>query len=168
MSQVTAWIGLGANLGDPQQQLGAALRALQGLPQSQLLAWSSIFQTAAQGGPAQADYLNAVVKLRTGLAPLQLLQSLLDIERAAGRIRDGSLNTPRTLDLDLLAYGDQQLDVPGLRVPHPRLHLRAFVLAPLVELGADFKVDGKDLQHWLRAASKQPVLRLPTPAVWTL
>jgi 2-amino-4-hydroxy-6-hydroxymethyldihydropteridine diphosphokinase len=168
MTRVVAWVGLGANLGDPAQQLGDALRALHALPQSQVLAWSALYQSAAQGGPVQADYVNAVAKLETELAPLRFLQCMLDIERGAGRTRDGALNAPRTLDLDLLAYDDLQLDQDGLRLPHPRLHQRAFVLVPLLELGADFHIDGQHLQHWLKAASNQPVLRLSTPAVWTL
>lgn len=168
MTQVVAWIGLGANLGDPAQQLATALRALDQLPQSRVQAWSSLYRSAAVGGPQQPDYLNAVVRLQTSLAAPRLLQALLQIEQAAGRRRDGVVNAPRTLDLDLLDYDQQRIEQPGLCLPHPRLHLRAFVLLPLIELGAELQVAGAALHSWLKQLSSQRVLRLPTPAVWTL
>lgn len=168
MKAALAWIGLGANLGDPVRQLADAMSALSQLPGTAVLARSALYQTAAMGaqdGP-QPDYVNAVAQLSTTLEPLALMQALLQIETSAGRRRDGTLNAPRMLDLDLLAYDALLLDQPGLRLPHPRLHQRAFVLAPLLELGANFEIEGLPLsEHW-KAVSMQRVLRLPTPAVW--
>lgn len=137
---VRACIGLGANLGDPTQALHDAFDALAALPDSQLLASSRLYRTPAWGRTDQPDYINAAALLETRLQPQALLAQLLAIERAAGRRRDGeSAGTrwgPRVLDLDLLLYAEQQIDLPGLRVPHPHLHERAFALVPLAEIAA--------------------------------
>ena len=128
----TAWVGLGANLGDARAQIAAALGALAQLPQSRLLRASSLYASApvdAQG----PDYLNAVAELATDLAPLALLHALQAVEAAAGRQRPYR-NAPRTLDLDLLLYDGLRLQTPALTLPHPRMHERAFVLLPLAEL----------------------------------
>jgi 2-amino-4-hydroxy-6-hydroxymethyldihydropteridine diphosphokinase len=129
---VSAWIGLGANLGDARAALRAAVRALAALPGTRVLRVSSLYRSAPvdAGGP---DYLNAVAELDTPLAPLALLHTLQSIEQAAGRERPYR-NAPRTLDLDLLLHGDERLDSPELTVPHPRMGERAFVLLPLAEL----------------------------------
>ncbi|WP_287596868.1 2-amino-4-hydroxy-6-hydroxymethyldihydropteridine diphosphokinase [Thermomonas sp.] len=138
---VRACIGLGGNLGDPALALRAAFRALAALPESRLLATSRLYRTPAWGRTDQPDYVNAAALLETRLAPQALLAQLLAIERAAGRLRDGEAAAtrwgPRVLDLDLLLYGQQRIDVPGLRVPHPHLHERAFALVPLAEIAAD-------------------------------
>ncbi|TSE36030.1 2-amino-4-hydroxy-6-hydroxymethyldihydropteridine diphosphokinase [Tepidimonas charontis] len=129
---VTAYVGLGANLGDPAQTLGAALRALANTPGIRLLQASSLYRTA----PLQAsgpDYLNAVAALRTTLTAPALLAVLHAVEYAHGRQRPYR-NAPRTLDLDLLLYGQARIDSPTLTVPHPRLWQRAFVLVPLHEI----------------------------------
>lgn len=135
-----ACIGLGANLGDPVQALRGAFGALAALPDSRLLATSRLYRTPAWGRTDQPDYVNAAVLLETGLAPQALLAQLLAIERAAGRLREGETAAtrwgPRVLDLDLLLYGDRTLVEPGLRVPHPHLHERAFALVPLAEIAA--------------------------------
>lgn len=127
-----AYVGLGANLGDAQGALATALRALAALPGTRVAAVSSIYRTAPidSGGP---DYLNAVAALDTSLEPEALLRALLAIEAAHGRQRPYQ-NAPRTLDLDLLLHGQHQVDTPTLVLPHPRLHLRAFVLRPLLEI----------------------------------
>lgn len=128
-----AYVGLGANLGaDLLGTLTAAARALGELPGTRLLALSSVWRSAPvdAGGP---DFLNAVAMLDTDLAPLALLDALQAIEQAHGRERPYR-NAPRTLDLDLLLMGDQVLDTPRLVLPHPRLHERAFVLRPLLEV----------------------------------
>lgn len=127
-----AFIGLGANLGDLRASLEAALRALHRLPQSRLLAVSGAYRSAPvdSQGP---DYLNAVALLETGLAPLELLDALQAIELQHGRERPYRY-APRTLDLDLLTHGHAVMQRPRLVLPHPRLHERAFVLAPLLEL----------------------------------
>lgn len=138
--EVRASIGLGANLGDPVAALRGAVHALAALPDSRLLAASRLYRTPAWGRTDQPDYVNAAVLLETRLAPEALLGRLLAIERAAGRRRDGGAAGtrwgPRVLDLDLLLYGRQQVDLPGLRVPHPHLHERAFALVPLAEIAA--------------------------------
>lgn len=127
-----AFIGLGANLGDRGQALAQAVQAMAQLPGTQVVAVSSLYVSAPvdSSGP---DYLNAVAALQTTLAPLDVLHALQAIELAAGRERPYR-NAPRTLDLDVLLYGDQQLDTAELTVPHPRLGERAFVLLPLAEL----------------------------------
>ncbi|ART47547.1 2-amino-4-hydroxy-6-hydroxymethyldihydropteridine diphosphokinase [Acidovorax carolinensis] len=129
---VSAWIGLGANLGDRLSTLRTALSAIGALPGTRVQRVSSLYGSAPvdAGGP---DYLNAVVQLCTTLAPHALLAQLQAIEQAGGRERPYR-NAPRTLDLDILVYGDQVIDTPTLTVPHPRLHERAFVLYPLAEL----------------------------------
>jgi 2-amino-4-hydroxy-6-hydroxymethyldihydropteridine diphosphokinase len=139
--------------------LAAALEALRALPQSALRAVSSIWRSAPidSSGP---DYLNAVALIETRLAPRELLEALQRIESAHGRERPYR-NAPRTLDLDLLLYGEQRSDDPGLSLPHPRLHLRAFVLKPLLEIAPQLQVDGLGaLAPWLQRAGDQAVTRI--------
>ena len=126
------FVGLGANLGDARATLERAVQQLDARPDARVVARSSWYRSApvAAAGP---DFVNGVVELRTTLAPRQLLTALLDIEAAAGRRRPFA-NAPRTLDLDLLLFGGRTIDEPGLQVPHPRLHARAFVLEPLLEI----------------------------------
>ncbi|MBB2485777.1 2-amino-4-hydroxy-6-hydroxymethyldihydropteridine diphosphokinase [Mitsuaria sp. WAJ17] len=135
-----AYIGLGANLGDLSATLQAALQALDALPQSRLLAVSSGWRSAPvdAGGP---DFLNAVACLETALAPLDLLDALQAIEQAHGRERPYR-HAPRTLDLDLLLMEGQVLSHARLSLPHPRLHQRAFVLRPLLELDPGLSLPG--------------------------
>jgi len=130
---VDAYIGLGSNLGDPQARLAAAMAALGRLPQSTLEAVSRVYRTAPVGLLEQPDFLNAVARLRTSLAPRALLEALLAIEQDQGRMRS-TPNGPRTLDLDLLLHGEACIEEPGLTVPHPRMTERAFVMVPLAEL----------------------------------
>ena len=130
----TAYIGLGSNLGDRRARLDAALAALRGRTGVAVTRVSSIYETAPVGGPAgQGPYLNAVAELRTELDPEALLRVLLEIESAQGRVRT-ERDGPRTLDLDLLLYGDMVRDDARLTLPHPRLHQRLFVLKPLAEV----------------------------------
>jgi 2-amino-4-hydroxy-6-hydroxymethyldihydropteridine diphosphokinase len=144
-----AFVGIGANLGDPAVQVRAAIDALSALPETRLVAASSLYRTAPVGYTAQPDFVNAAVLLETGLGPRALLGALQRIEAAAGRARQFK-NAPRTLDLDLLLYGDETLAEPGLAVPHPRLHERAFALAPLVELDPDCVIPGRGrAREWL-------------------
>lgn len=133
-------IGLGANLGDTRATLAVAFEALAGLPLSSGLRRSPLYRSAPidSTGP---DYLNAVALLDTALAPHDLLRHLQAIENDHGRVRP-YVNAPRTLDLDLLLYGDQTLRDATLVIPHPRLHLRAFVLRPLADLAPDWIVPG--------------------------
>ena len=155
-----AYIALGANLADPVAQIRAAFTALAELPESRLLRASSLYRTAPVGVHGQPDFINAVAAVDTTLAPQALLDALFAIEAQFGRRRDYHL-APRTLDLDLLLFDDQVIDSPTLHLPHPRLHLRAFVLAPLVELAPDCRIPGRGLAAaWLAAVSMQRIERL--------
>lgn len=132
----TAFIGLGSNLGEREQHLEAALAALAGLPGTRVARVSSMIESAPVSAPqGSGPFLNAVARLETSLAPRELLAGLLEIERAEGRNRAGQpRNAPRTLDLDLLLYGDAVIHQTDLQVPHPRMHERHFVLWPLLQI----------------------------------
>jgi 2-amino-4-hydroxy-6-hydroxymethyldihydropteridine diphosphokinase len=151
---VTAFIGLGANLGDAPATLQQALRAIAQLPATQLVRASRTYRSAPvdAGGP---DYFNAVAEVLTQLGAPELLAQLQALEQAAGRERPYR-NAPRTLDLDLLLYGDASIDSAALTVPHPRLRKRAFVLLPLREL-APARVSAADLA----AVAGQRIAPLP-------
>lgn len=158
------YIGLGANLERPQQQVERALSELQGLPQSRLAAVSRLYRTAPVGPQDQPDFINAVARLDTSLEPMALLALLQRIERRHGRIRTGRRWGPRTLDLDILLFGDQVLDAPRLCIPHPQMHRRAFVLVPLAEIAArDLLIPGRGrLAELLRgvAEAARPMVAL--------
>jgi 2-amino-4-hydroxy-6-hydroxymethyldihydropteridine diphosphokinase len=132
----TAFIGLGSNLGEREQHLEAALADLAGLPGTRVARVSSMIESAPVGAPqGSGAFLNAVARLETSLAPRELLAGLLEIERTRGRDRAGQpRNAPRTLDLDLLLYGDAVIAQADLQVPHPRMHERHFVLWPLLQI----------------------------------
>ena len=152
----TAYIGLGANLGDAPAALRAAVQALAALPGTQVLQCSALYRSAPVDATGP-DYHNAVAAVRTTLAPHGLLAALQAIEAAAGRERPYR-NAPRTLDLDILLFGDLVLDTPALTVPHPRLRERAFVLRPLAEIAPE-RVD----PAWLAAVQGQRIERLDSP-----
>jgi len=137
--EVRAYIGLGSNLGDRQAHLDFALARLAELPASRMVAHSPTYRSRPLGGMDQPDYYNAVAALDTRLPPLTLLDALQAIEQAAGRKRDGHW-APRTLDLDLLLYGEAVIDHPRLTVPHPGIAARDFVLQPLHDLDPDLVV----------------------------
>jgi len=139
-----AFVGLGSNLGDREETLTRAVAALGELPKTSVRAVSSFRDTAPVGIVEQPRFLNGTVELETALPPRALLDALLAIERSFGRDRDGvPAGGPRTLDLDLLLYGETEIREPGLVVPHPRLAERAFVLEPLAELDPVLEVPGK-------------------------
>ena len=138
-----AYVGLGSNLADPRSQVERSLNALANLPHSQLLLRSHLYRSAPWGVHAQPEFVNAVAGIETALSPRVLMQSLLGIERASGRERSGDRWGPRILDLDLLLYADLIIDEPGLHVPHPHLHERAFVLLPLAEIAPDLQIPGR-------------------------
>jgi len=140
---IPAYVGLGSNLLDPEAQVERALRALQALPDTELIARSRLYRTRPWGGVAQPDFVNAVAQLTTGLGAAALMQALLEIERDAGRTRSAERFGPRILDLDLLVYGEEVIDQPGLHVPHPRLGERAFVLVPMAEIAPALVVPGQ-------------------------
>jgi 2-amino-4-hydroxy-6-hydroxymethyldihydropteridine diphosphokinase len=133
----SVFVSLGSNLGDREGALRRALAALGDTPGIALVAVSACYETDPVGPPPQGPYLNAAAGLRTTLSPRALLARLLAIEAEAGRVRGPERNTARTLDLDLLLFGALCLDEPGLSVPHPRLHERAFVLEPLSEIAGE-------------------------------
>jgi len=135
MPAATVYLALGSNLGDREGHLARGLASLrdQGV---RVRATSSVYETEPVGGPAQGAYLNAVVQAETRLRPEEVLASCLEVEREAGRVRSVA-DAPRTLDLDLLLYGDAVVETRGLAVPHPRLHERRFVLVPLAEIAPE-------------------------------
>lgn len=140
---VLACVGLGANLGDACATVCAALQLLARLPGTRLLAGSRLYSTPAWGNEAQPPFINAAAALETTLAPLELLDHLLAIEQQFGRVRLPEERWgPRTLDLDLLLYGDSVVHVPRLRVPHPHLHARAFALLPLADVAPEAVIPG--------------------------
>ena len=152
-----AYVALGANLADPVEQVRAALLALTSLQESRLLRASSLYRTAPVGIHGQPDFINAVAALETTLSPQALLTALFAIEAQFGRRRD-FFRAPRTLDLDLLLFDDLIIDSPELQLPHPRMHLRAFVMAPLVEIAPDCIVPGRgSAAAWLPAVSMQHI-----------
>lgn len=154
-----AYVGLGANLGDARNTLQRALISLGALPQTTLLASSSLYRTApvdAQG----PDYINAVAKVDTKLTAHDLLKALQNIEQYYGRTR-AYRNAPRTLDLDILLFGDQTINDDDLIIPHPRMHERAFVLQPLAELQPDMTLSQGSLAHLIARCADQRVSLMP-------
>ena len=155
-----AFIGLGANLGDPRRQIRAGLALLREIPTTRLARQSSFYLSAPMGYCEQPDFVNAVAQIQTGLAPRALLDALLAIERSLGRSRSHA-NAPRTLDLDLLLYDGTVIDEPGLHVPHPKMHVRAFVLAPLAELDPGIEIPGHGpVEPLLAACAGQAIEKL--------
>jgi 2-amino-4-hydroxy-6-hydroxymethyldihydropteridine diphosphokinase len=138
-----AYIGLGSNLDDRERMLWSALHMLAFSPEVDVVAVSSFRETDPVGYLDQPAFLNAAAAVETELGPRELLGLLLDVERELGRTREGPRFGPRTIDLDLLLYGDEVVDEPGLTIPHPRLHERAFALEPLAELDPDLAVPGR-------------------------
>jgi 2-amino-4-hydroxy-6-hydroxymethyldihydropteridine diphosphokinase len=138
------YVGLGSNLGDREETIRGAVAALGEEPGIEVAAVSALVDTTPVGVVDQPRFLNGVAALDTELSARALLDVLLAVERRFGRLRKESVpHGPRTLDLDLLLYGEEVIDEPGLRVPHPRLHEREFVLGPLAELAPDLEVPGK-------------------------
>jgi 2-amino-4-hydroxy-6-hydroxymethyldihydropteridine diphosphokinase len=140
---VTSYIGLGSNVGDREEYLRRALDLLRAEPDIDVTGVSSVRETDPVGVLDQPRFLNAVARVETGIGPRRLLNRLLATERALGRRRDGPRFGPRTIDLDLLLYGDEEIDEPGLIVPHPRLAERLFVVEPLHELDPALVIPGQ-------------------------
>lgn len=149
-----AYIGLGSNLRSPEQQVLAAFDEIAAIPGVTLCRRSSLYRTAPIGYADQPDYVNAVAEVCTVLAPEELLEELLAIEQHHGRVREFA-NAPRTLDLDILIYADLQLATRALTLPHPRAHLRAFVLYPLMEIAPRCVIPGRGPVSWLIAGSAE-------------
>jgi|SRR5208283_431826 len=157
-----AYVGLGSNLGHPRRRLARALTQLARLPRSELVAASRNYRTAPLGtSDPQPDYINAVAAVRTALAPGAMLHHLRAIEHRHGRHRGGARrNAPRVLDLDLLLFGRRRLALSCLTVPHPRMHERAFVLRPLLDIAPAATIPGRGpARLWLHRARNQRIVR---------
>ena len=137
-----AVVALGSNIEDPEAQVNRGFEELASLPATELVARSKLYRTAPVGFVDQPDFVNACALIETALGPRQLLDALLGIEKRHGRVREIP-NGPRTLDLDIVLYGEARVDEPGLRIPHPRAHERAFVLVPLVEVWPEALIPGQ-------------------------
>jgi 2-amino-4-hydroxy-6-hydroxymethyldihydropteridine diphosphokinase len=159
---VIAYLGLGANLGDRAAALSGALRALAATPGIEVLRVSGLYETEPQGLTGQPWFLNCVAEVRTSLDPQALLRACQAVELAFGRERTVRWG-PRTLDVDVLLYGEAILDTPELRVPHPRLHQRAFALVPLCELAPDVGIPGRGPARGFLAAVADQQVRRVTP-----
>jgi len=157
---IVAYVGLGANLGEPRRHLEQALRELDEVPLTRVMSRSSLYRSAPLGYADQPDFVNAVAQLETRLPAQGLLAELQAIEARHGRERSFA-NAPRTLDLDLLLFGDERISEPELTVPHPRMHERAFVLLPLVEIAPDAAIPGRGkASALLRQLPSQAVERI--------
>jgi|SRR5699024_1478595 len=157
MTGAIAFIGLGSNLENPAEQLRKALQALHQLPTTQLLLSSSLYSSAPIGPQDQPTFINAVAQLHTQLAPIALLNALQAIENTAGRVRTRHWGE-RTLDLDILLYGDQHISLPRLQVPHPHMRHRRFVLQPLLEIAPTIHLpNSMPLQQSLAATHEQEI-----------
>lgn len=160
-----AYIGLGSNQGEVTEALNSAIESLRSIEQSSVVAVSPFYRSAPIDAPGP-DYLNAVVKLETSLEPYALLLHLLDIELMLGRKRRGlKKNAPRNVDLDLLLVGDMIIQSTPLTLPHPRLHLRAFVLRPLIDLAPEIRIPGQGpAASFLDAVEDQKIEPVEAPA----
>ncbi len=164
---VIAWIGIGSNLGQPMEQVQKSLQALAELPGSELLWRSHLYCTDPVGGVEQPAFINAVARLQTRLSARALMHNLQNLEALAGRQRSAEVFWgPRVLDLDLLSHGDLISSDPALRIPHPRLTERAFVLIPLAEFDSTLVLPGcGGIADYLPAVSDQSVKRLSESAL---
>jgi 2-amino-4-hydroxy-6-hydroxymethyldihydropteridine diphosphokinase len=161
---VRAWIGVGANLGNAEDNVRLALQRLGDMPSTKLEAASSLFRSAPLEASGE-DYVNAVARISTSLPAPDLLEQLHGIERAFGRERTYR-NAPRTMDLDILLYGDATIDADDLTVPHPRMTERAFVLLPLLQIDPFIAIPGKGPAHaFVPAVAGQPIQRIATSPV---
>jgi 2-amino-4-hydroxy-6-hydroxymethyldihydropteridine diphosphokinase len=138
-----AYVGIGSNLGDREENVRRALELLGADPEIEIVAVSTLRETEPVGLLEQPDFVNGAARLHTELSPWELLDRLLELERRLGRVRTGERYGPRTIDLDLLLYGQEIVEEPGLRVPHPRLAERRFVLEPLLDLDPALSVPGR-------------------------
>jgi len=160
-SRVTVFIGLGSNLDDPAAQIRRAMQSLAAMPETRLVRRSALYRNPPAGYLDQPEFINAVAGIETGLAPRDLLEQLLAIERVHVRMRDFP-NGPRTLDLDILLYGEQTVREPGLTIPHPRMLERAFVLVPLAEIAPDAVVpDAGRIADLVRRVDVSGMIKIP-------
>ncbi len=156
----TAYIGLGSNLADPQNQVEQAIQAIAKSTDMQLIKQSSLYRTAPVGYDDQPDFINAVIEIKTNLSPLDLLHRLFEIENLQGRERPFP-NAPRVLDLDLLMYDQVKMETGELNLPHPRMHERGFVMLPFAEIAPDVMIENYGLAKILaHQCQKQGVFKL--------
>jgi len=148
---VSATLGLGGNIGDPATAMAQALMTIDARDDCEVLAVSKLYRTPPWGMTEQADFYNCCALVTTTLAPFDLLAACLDIEREMKRVRKERWG-PRTIDIDVLTYGDHKVNTETLQVPHPRMTERGFVLLPLSDIAANLLVDGKSVGEWLRDA----------------
>lgn len=160
-----AFIGLGGNLGDPRAAMRSALRLIGRDAQTEIVAVSSLYRTPPWGKIDQPDFLNAVAELRTRLAPRVLLDLCLSVEAELHRVRKERWG-PRSIDLDLLVYGNRDIDEEGLTVPHPRMLERAFVLVPLAEIAPGLEVGGDTIAQHLARVGAAGIVREAGPKWW--
>lgn len=160
----SACIGLGSNLGDPVRQVESAMDELARLPDTRLTARSSLYRSRPVGPQDQPEFINAVVRLETALTAFTLLQHMQAIENNHDRRRGGRRWGPRTLDLDLLLYGDEVVDTDELKVPHPEMCRRGFVLQPLLEIAPDAVIPGSaPVRELIRDVDTSDLVRLTAP-----
>lgn len=163
MHKEIVFIGLGSNLGDSIGQLTSAIEAIGALPHTELMKTSSFYRSAPMGPSDQPDYVNAVMQIRTPLAPQALLEALQHIEQTHGRERKGERWGPRTLDLDILLYGKETINTDTLTVPHYGMAHREFVMVPLFEIAQQMIMpDGKPISQWVAQCSLDGLKRLTT------
>ncbi len=155
-----SYIGIGSNQADPVKQARLAIEALKTLPQTKLTNCSSLYCSTPMGPQDQPDYINAVAQLDTTLSPLQLLDALQAIEQSQGRVRKENRWGPRTLDLDIILYGDQQINNARLTIPHYGMKVREFVLYPLLEIAADLVLPDGSVLSQLAAVCDKNDLRI--------
>lgn len=161
----TVYLSLGGNLGDPAQSMGAALRMLDRLEGTRVLAVSSLYRTPPWGKVDQPDFLNAAAKLATDLLPRTLLDACLEAERRLKRVRNERWG-PRLIDIDILMFGEVQLHEQGLEIPHPRMAERAFVLAPLAEIAPELTFFGQSVADLLRGLDTTGIERQQSGSDW--
>lgn len=159
------FLGLGGNIGDPARLIPAALSLLAAENPVRIVAVSSLYRTPPWGDTEQPDFLNAVAEIRTDLAPADLLRACLAVEASLKRRRTRRWG-PRTIDIDLIAFGARVIDEEGLSIPHPRLATRAFVLVPLAEIAAGFVIGGRSVAELAAAVDASGIVRVAAPAQW--
>ncbi len=157
-----AVLGLGGNIGDSRKTLAAALDLLARHPGIGVEAVSALYQTPPWGKTDQPPFLNAAVRIETSLTPRGLLDAVLSVERQLGRERSERWG-PRTVDIDILVFGTEAIDEPGLHIPHPHLIERAFALAPLIDVMPDAELSGRPAADWLKDADRAGMARLAEP-----
>jgi 2-amino-4-hydroxy-6-hydroxymethyldihydropteridine diphosphokinase len=165
MHKNRAWLGLGGNLGDPQETMAGALQAIDADPRTRVATVSSVYRTPPWGKTDQPDFLNAVAGIETGRSPRELLDLCLAAEKTLKRVRAERWG-PRTIDIDILLFGRRTIEEPGLEIPHPRMTERAFVLLPLAEIAPEVKIGGKTVAELLARLDTKGIDRITPDGEW--